>query len=153
MNVVAVSAAIVGAVTIKQSPLTAVQMLWVNLIMDTLASLALATEPPREELLNRHPQSKTEYIVSRLMWKHIFGQAFLQILIIFSIMYAGEWFLPEYGDSDDDTIMFNPEDKDMVRSGRSFKLNGEEDYYEYGKDPDVGPSRHFTYIFHIFVML
>lgn len=56
MNVVAVVSAIIGAVVIKQSPLTAVQMLWVNLIMDTLASLALATEKPNPEvLLNRSP--------------------------------------------------------------------------------------------------
>jgi hypothetical protein len=45
--------------------------------MDTLASLALATEPPHEDLLQRAPQSKTEYIVSKKMWKHIFGQAFM----------------------------------------------------------------------------
>jgi len=49
-------------------------MLWVNLIMDTLASLALATEKPdREILLARSPQKRDEYIVSKLMWKHIFG--------------------------------------------------------------------------------
>ena len=153
VNVVACSAAIVGAVTIKQSPLTAVQMLWVNLIMDTLASLALATEPPTEDLLNRKPQSKTEYIVSKLMWKHIFGQGFLQIVLIFTIMYAGEWFLPEYGDKSNENIMVNPENEDMVRSGRLYRIDGSEDYYEYQKDPDIGASRHFTYIFNIFVML
>ena len=121
--------------------------------MDTLASLALATEPPTEDLLNRKPQSKTEYIVSKLMWKHIFGQGFLQIVLIFTIMYAGEWFLPEYGDKSNENIMVNPENEDMVRSGRLYRIDGSEDYYEYQKDPDIGASRHFTYIFNIFVML
>jgi Ca2+ transporting ATPase len=154
VNVIAVSLAIVGACAIKQSPLTAIQMLWVNLIMDTLASLALATEKPNKEiLLGLTPQNKDEYIVSALMWKHIFGQAFFQCTIFFAIIFAGEWFLPEFGDEDDDHIMFNPEDDRMVRSGRLFKVSGGEDYYEYQKDLDVGPSRHFTYLFNIFVLM
>ena len=48
VNVVAIFMAFLGAAVIKESPLTPVQMLWVNLIMDTLAALALATEPPAE---------------------------------------------------------------------------------------------------------
>ena len=44
-------------------------MLWVNLIMDTLGSLALATEPPNEKLLNRKPHDRNEYIVNRTMFK------------------------------------------------------------------------------------
>jgi Ca2+ transporting ATPase len=48
VNIVAIFMAFLGAVVIKESPLTPVQMLWVNLIMDTLAALALATEPPKE---------------------------------------------------------------------------------------------------------
>ena len=67
--------AIVGAFTIEKSPLTAVQMLWVNLIMDTFASLALATEPPSDKLLIRKPQKKEDYKVSRKMWKQIIGQS------------------------------------------------------------------------------
>lgn len=73
VNVVAVTVAIVGAAILKQSPLTAVQMLWVNLIMDTFASLALATEPPSKDHLKRKPHRRTEYIVSPIMWKHLFG--------------------------------------------------------------------------------
>ena len=53
VNVVAVTIAFIGACAISDSPLKAVQMLWVNLTMDTLASLALATEMPTEELLDR----------------------------------------------------------------------------------------------------
>lgn len=48
-------------------------MLWINLIMDTFASLALATEPPTLKLLDRHPHNRNDYIVSKKMFKHIFG--------------------------------------------------------------------------------
>lgn len=46
-------------------------MLWINLIMDTFASLALATEPPTEKLLDRKPHNRNDYIVSKKMFKHI----------------------------------------------------------------------------------
>lgn len=58
VNVVAVVVAFVGAVTNGDSPLKAIQLLWVNLIMDTMAALALATEKPTEELLERPPYGK-----------------------------------------------------------------------------------------------
>ena len=48
-------------------------MLWVNLIMDTMGSLALATEPPKMELLKRKPYSRTEYIITPTMWRNIIG--------------------------------------------------------------------------------
>ena len=48
-------------------------MLWVNLIMDTFASLALATEAPTPELLSRMPHNRDEYIVTKKMFKHVIG--------------------------------------------------------------------------------
>ena len=74
-------------------PLRAVQMLWVNLVMDTLASLALATEPPTEELLNRKPYGRTKSIISSIMTRNILGQSIYQLTIMFTILYAGEYFL------------------------------------------------------------
>jgi magnesium-transporting ATPase (P-type) len=50
-------------------------MLWVNLIMDTFAALALATEPPSEDLLNDKPHSKKDSIVTSVMWRNIIGQS------------------------------------------------------------------------------
>jgi Ca2+ transporting ATPase len=55
VNVVAMFIVFFGSVVLKDSPLTAVQMLWVNLIMDTFAALALATEPPEAGILKRKP--------------------------------------------------------------------------------------------------
>ncbi|MFN7881015.1 MAG: cation transporting ATPase C-terminal domain-containing protein [bacterium] len=50
-------------------------MLWVNLIMDTLGALALATEPPADEILKRKPYKKDNPIVTENMWRNIFGHA------------------------------------------------------------------------------
>ena len=67
----------------------AIQMLWVNLIMDTLASLALATELPSDELLKRRPYGRTKPLVSRTMMKNILGHAIYQLAILFTIIFAG----------------------------------------------------------------
>jgi magnesium-transporting ATPase (P-type) len=64
VNIVALVTAFIGSVILKESPLEPIQLLWVNLIMDSLASLALATEPPRPELLDRPPYRRDEYIIS-----------------------------------------------------------------------------------------
>jgi Ca2+ transporting ATPase len=65
-------------------------MLWVNLIMDTLASLALATELPTEELLLRKPYGRTKALISRTMMKNILGHAVYQMALIFALLFAGE---------------------------------------------------------------
>lgn len=75
VNVVALFSCLIGSLAFQKSPLAAIQLLWVNLIMDSLASLALATETPKPELLQRPPYRKAEYIISRKMVKHILGQA------------------------------------------------------------------------------
>ncbi|XP_059924190.1 plasma membrane calcium-transporting ATPase 2-like isoform X1 [Gadus macrocephalus] len=90
VNVVAVIVAFTGACITQDSPLKAVQMLWVNLIMDTLASLALATEPPTESLLLRRPYGRNKPLISRTMMKNILGHAIYQLVIIFTLLFAGE---------------------------------------------------------------
>jgi P-type Ca2+ transporter type 2B len=99
VNVVAVVCAFVGACAISESPLRAVQMLWVNLIMDTLASLALATEPPTLELLNRQPYGRTKPLISRRMIKNILGHSVYQLTVIFVLLFAG----PDMFDMEDGT--------------------------------------------------
>lgn len=73
MNCVALFIVFAGSVIFADTPLTTVQMLWVNLIMDTFAALALATEPPKDALLDRMPQSRKESIVDKNMWRNILG--------------------------------------------------------------------------------
>ncbi|KRY32597.1 Plasma membrane calcium-transporting ATPase 3, partial [Trichinella spiralis] len=90
VNVVAVVVAFIGACAIEDSPLKAVQMLWVNLIMDTFAALALATEIPTEELLRRKPYGRTKALISRTMMKNIIGHSLYQLVVIFTLVFVGE---------------------------------------------------------------
>ncbi|XP_010793954.1 plasma membrane calcium-transporting ATPase 2-like [Notothenia coriiceps] len=90
VNVVAVIVAFTGACITQDSPLKAVQMLWVNLIMDTFASLALATEPPTESLLKRKPYGRNKPLISSTMTKNILGHGVFQLIIIFTLLFAGE---------------------------------------------------------------
>ena len=64
VNIVAVSTACIGAIAVQESPLTAVQMLWLNLIMDSLASLALATEQPTDSMLDLPPYSSRQSLLT-----------------------------------------------------------------------------------------
>nr|XP_041632659.1 plasma membrane calcium-transporting ATPase 2-like isoform X9 [Drosophila kikkawai] len=93
VNVVAVIVVFIGACAVQDSPLKAVQMLWVNLIMDTLASLALATEPPTPDLLLRKPYGRTKPLISRTMMKNILGQALYQLVVIFGLLFVGDLIL------------------------------------------------------------
>ncbi|CAB3385776.1 Hypothetical predicted protein [Cloeon dipterum] len=90
VNVVAVIVAFIGACAVQDSPLKAVQMLWVNLIMDTLASLALATEMPTSDLLLRKPYGRTKPLISRTMMKNILGQGIYQLIVIFTLLFFGD---------------------------------------------------------------
>ena len=66
-------------------------MLWVNLIMDTLASLALATEMPTDELLERKPYGRTKALISRTMLKNIIGHGIYQLTVVLTLLFAGRW--------------------------------------------------------------
>ncbi|CAB1436310.1 unnamed protein product, partial [Pleuronectes platessa] len=90
VNIVAVIVAFTGACITQDSPLKAVQMLWVNLIMDTFASLALATEPPTEALLLRKPYGRNNPLISLTMMKNILGHGVYQLIIIFTLLFIGE---------------------------------------------------------------
>lgn len=89
VNFSALILAFTGAAILKESPLTPIQMLWVNLIMDTLAALALATEPPTDELLHRKPYSRFEGLITAEMWKKIITQGTLQVIILGTILFKG----------------------------------------------------------------
>ncbi|KAJ3245938.1 hypothetical protein HDU77_009184, partial [Chytriomyces hyalinus] len=95
VNVSAVTITFVSALadSNESSALSVVQLLWVNLIMDTFAALALATELPTNELLQRPPESKKAPLISFAMWKMILGQAFLQIAVNLILLFAGPQFL------------------------------------------------------------
>ncbi len=94
------------------APLTAVQLLWVNLIMDTLGALALATERPYDELMKRKPVGRYAEFISNVMWRNIIGQAVYQLAILAILQYMGKKIL-HLNDNDNDadkllnTMIFN----------------------------------------------
>ena len=142
VNVVAVITTFISAIILKEAIFSAVQMLWINLIMDTLAALALATEPPTEALLNRHPHSKNEYIVSPIMMKHIIGQSIFQSAIIFVLVFVGEKFL------------FDKMMGRQLQDGSDLLIvhGRKQDGFDM-EDWDNQYSVHYTYNFNIFVWL
>ncbi|KAL6857731.1 plasma membrane calcium [Amphichorda felina] len=91
VNITAVVLTFITAVSSdsEESVLTAVQLLWVNLIMDTLAALALATDPPQHSILERKPEPRKNFIITPTMWKMIIGQAIYQLAITLALYYGG----------------------------------------------------------------
>jgi len=87
VNVVAVVVCFITSAVTASSILSTVQMLWVNLIMDSLAALALATEMPTDNLLDRKPYPRNRALLSRLQLRFIFGHAALQLAVIFILVY------------------------------------------------------------------
>ena len=144
VNIVALISAFIGACILRESPLAPIQLLWVNLIMDSLGSLALATEPPKLDLLKRPPHPRDEYIISRKMVKHLAVMGIYQSIIVFIIVFAGEYFIPEDQN-------YEPRNGDLIHTGRLFDWNGDDLYKELKKDH--GPSRHYAIVFNIFVLM
>ncbi|GAA6050651.1 hypothetical protein JCM3770_000873 [Rhodotorula araucariae] len=118
VNICAVLITFVTAVASddEQSVLTAVQLLWVNLIMDTFAALALATDPADPESLNRMPDRKTAPLISINMWVMILGQAAYKTIVPLVLNFAGHEILGLHAtdeaqrineDNDLKTLIFN----------------------------------------------
>lgn len=113
VNVVAMFIVFSGACIFSEPPLTSTQMLWVNLIMDTFAALALATEPPHESVLDRKPANKNDMIVNAVMWRNVVMQAVYQIVILLVLMFkGGDIFGIPYLQSDP----FYPTEKEIVEN-------------------------------------
>ncbi|XP_043720891.1 calcium-transporting ATPase 12, plasma membrane-type-like [Telopea speciosissima] len=89
MNVVALVINFVAAVSSEVVPLTAVQLLWVNLLRDTLGTLALATEYPTKELLKKPPVGRTEPLITKVMWRNLIALAIYQVTILLILQFQG----------------------------------------------------------------
>ncbi|XP_008463118.2 putative calcium-transporting ATPase 11, plasma membrane-type isoform X1 [Cucumis melo] len=110
VNVVALMLNFISACASGSAPLTAVQMLWVNLIMDTLGALALATEPPNEGLMQRKPIGRNVNIITGIMWRNIIGQSIYQITVLLILRFEGKRLLNLTGPDSSiilDTFIFN----------------------------------------------
>jgi P-type Ca2+ transporter type 2C len=102
---------VTGIANPKEEPiLTPVQLLWVNLIMDTFAALALATDPPGPSILQRKPDPKSARLITLSMWKMIIGQAIYQLVVTLVLNFKGNEILgyeTEYDQSRLETLIFN----------------------------------------------
>lgn len=110
VNIVALVINFVSACITGSAPLTAVQLLWVNMIMDTLGALALATEPPNDDMMKRPPVGRGESFITKVMWRNIIGQSLYQLVVLGALMFGGEQFLNIKGaDSKSvvNTLIFN----------------------------------------------
>ncbi|CAB4316981.1 unnamed protein product [Prunus armeniaca] len=110
VNVVAVIINFVSACVSGSSPLTAVQLLWVNLIMDPLGALALATEPPNDGLMKRPPVGTGSSFITEAMWWNIIGQSIYQLIVLGVLNFYGKQLLGLSGsDATEvlDTVIFN----------------------------------------------
>jgi len=110
VNVVALVVNFSSACLTGSAPLTAVQLLWVNMIMDTLGALALATEPPNNELMKRTPVGRKGNFISNIMWRNIMGQALYQFIVIWYLQTEGKTLFGLKGDNSDlvlNTLIFN----------------------------------------------
>ena len=123
-NVVAVFMTLLGGIVLKDAPLNAIQMLWVNLIMDSFASLALATEPPSDSLLERKPFKKGCSMITNTMMINVASQSVFQIVVLTIILFYG------------DVIFGVPSDRELSHSVWN-EVNG----------------YHFTIFFNIFVYM
>ncbi|KAK7265346.1 hypothetical protein RJT34_32965 [Clitoria ternatea] len=89
VNIAALVINVVAAFSTGDIPLNTVQLLWVNLIMDTLGALALATEPPTDHLMDQPPVGRREPLVSNIMWRNLLIQAMYQVSVLLILNFRG----------------------------------------------------------------
>ncbi|XP_063245032.1 plasma membrane calcium-transporting ATPase 4-like [Bacillus rossius redtenbacheri] len=163
VNLVAIIIAFAGACIVNDTPLRAVQMLWVNLIMDTLASLALATEMPTVELLMRKPYGRDKPIISKTMMRNIVGQAVYQLVVIFVLLFKGaDWLGLSAGHSEENfgqpsqhfTLIFNAfVMMTMFNEINSRKVHGERNIFSgLGSNPVFYVIWIVTFIFQVIII-
>lgn len=90
VNVAACLIVLVGSFMGMQSPLTVTQMLWVNLIMDTFAAMALSSLPPSPSVMKKKPRCREEFIITPIMWKSIVITGGLFFVILLGLLYYFE---------------------------------------------------------------
>ncbi|MCB9018310.1 MAG: calcium-translocating P-type ATPase, PMCA-type [Paludibacteraceae bacterium] len=86
INVAACIIVLIGAFLGTESPITVTQMLWVNLIMDTFAAMALASLPPTERVMRNKPRKTTDFIINRPMAYTICGVGLMFVLLLFGLL-------------------------------------------------------------------
>lgn len=94
INFVALFIVLLGSLVGTDLPLTVTQMLWVNLIMDTFAALALASIPPSESVMQEKPRKSTDFIISKSMRNYILSMGMIFLIVLMGMLF---WFNNEDG--------------------------------------------------------
>jgi Ca2+ transporting ATPase len=134
VNLAALAIVFLSAVFRGESVLNSVQLLWINLIMDTFAALALATERPHPSIIKTPPVRKGEQIMTPVIWRQIYGMSAYMIIVMMILMFFGEYMW-------------------------DISYNKADDFYTEQKIGDdevkVGTNKciHYTILFHTFVFL
>lgn len=138
VNISVMTLILIGGATLGDSPLNVIQLLWVNMVMDTLAALALATEPPHPTELPARKLTKQTRIVVNSMWRAIIGQSIYQILVMLTLLYATPFMFDIRYD------MINaPYYASATLTNKPFEVNGE----------PTNRNIHYTFMFHTFMMM
>ena len=133
VNVVACLIVLIGAFLGTQSPLTVTQMLWVNLIMDTFAAMALASLPPDERVMKDKPRRQTDFIITRSMAIDIVGIGSFFVLVLFGLLQYFKY---------EEITALSQFDVQLFFSN----------YFRFGNIPDALSAYELTIFFTVFVL-
>jgi Ca2+ transporting ATPase len=158
VNISALATVLIGGFWFGESPLSPVQLLWINLIMDTFAAIALSTEPPLASVLQGVPFKSNASILSGTVWRQILGVSLWNIivmtfLIVFGALFAGL----DYEMKTSSSLLVEPTKPDdydqMIIDGETC-LAANTGCIEYNQwEQSAAKRMHFTYIFNTFVFL
>lgn len=99
INIVCVVIVILGAISFGNSPFSVIQLLWINLIMDTLAAISIATEPPsgipENWGLDGNVRKSDDKIILPVMWRNVLLQCAYQLLVLVVLLYSAPWWFGE----------------------------------------------------------
>ncbi|WOL17018.1 calcium-transporting ATPase 12, plasma membrane-type-like [Canna indica] len=106
VNIAALVINFISAVTTGKVPLTTVQLLWVNLIMDTMGALALATDRPTKELMTEPPVGRVDPLITKIMWRNLIAQAIFQVAVLLVFQFMGQSIFG-VSEATNNTLIFN----------------------------------------------
>ena len=106
INIVCLLTVFISGATLGESPFNVIQLLWINMIMDTLAAIMLATEPPKRGELKKTRIRKTDPIIVKAMWRNVLGVALYQFIVMMVLLYAGPYMYGRKYDYYQDTAFY-----------------------------------------------
>lgn len=131
VNVVCLVFVLISGATLGNPAFSVIQLLWINMIMDTLAAISLATEPPHPSAMKLEKQKKSDKLILPVMWRNILGQVGYQLLILIIMLYSVPWWF-----------------------GKGYNLVENTKISFYGTSIEsLYKKQHYTMLFHTFVLM